>query len=481
MKILLIDSPYYDLYGASKVAVSYYFPLGIGYLSSYLEKHGHEVELLVESKTHNILSILPAKLKSQKYSLIGISSMTSAFPSAAKIAKMARSLSPSTPIIAGGAHISGMGPSVLDDVAEFDFLCIGEGENTLLELVSAVETGKTDFQGINGLVWRGTAGKIIVNPPRGFHPNLDDFPPPARHLVNFKEFSVHSHVHFGSGNTATIVTSRGCPFPCIFCSAHLTDGRKYRFHSEDYVIKELRLLKEKYNVGYVMIEDDTFTIVEKRVKSLCDRLIKENIGITFGCFSRVDIFNEELANLLSRAGCRFIVFGIESGVPHVLEKIGKKISVEDSAKAIRLCNKYKIKSFASFVVGFPFETKADVQRTIEFGNSLDASLLAYFPFVPFPGTPLFSVEKHKPATVDGWAKFLVMNVPPFDMVPDLTAIELKKMTDLAALKYFSNPKKACKMLMEQSSLSEVWSLIRGFMGIFIRYLSSCFRSSEKKC
>ncbi len=466
--ILLINAPFYDLYGVSKNAFSYYFPLGIGYIASFLMKHGYSVDLIVESKDKDIYESLCEKLESGKYLYIGISSMTSAFPAAIKVAKTIRRLCPQTPIVLGGAHVSGVGPQCIEDHPEIDFLCIGEGEITSLELARALEQENPDLATINGLVWRGSQGKIMVNSPRAFHLNIDDFPFPARHLVDFEDFSIHSHVVAGGGASATVITSRGCPFGCIFCSAHLTDGKKYRFHSDDYIITELRLLKEKWNVSYVFFEDDTLTVVKKRLTRLCERIKKEKLNLDFGCFSRVDVFDEKTAKLLNESGFRMVIFGIESGVPEILKKIGKSANIEQARRAIELCAKYKIKSYASFVVGFPFESKRDIEQTIAFGKSLNASVLTFNPLVPFPGTPLFIEEKHRPGDTAGWSRFLTMGKPPFDMTPGVSADQLKAMVDRAHLLYYLNPKRLLRMIAGIRSFSELLSYFRAFTGMVRR-------------
>lgn len=470
-KILLADAPYHDLYGNAKGAVSYYFPLGIGYIASYLQSHGYQVEILAESKQVDVFNTLAEKLNDQNFLFVGISSMTPSFPRAVKLAKIVRDVSPETPRILGGSHVSGMGPCVLEDHSEFDFLCIGEGEITTLEFAEAIESNRQTFNDIKGLVWRDKdTASVIVNDPRPFHSNIDDFPPPARHLVDLKSFSLHSHVAVGKGPGATMLTSRGCPFGCIFCSAHLTDGKKYRFRSNDYVTDELKVLRDKYKVRYVFFEDDTLTVVRKRLKSLCKRINEENLGLTFGCFSRADVFNEQTAEILSEAEFRLVIFGIESGVPEILKKIGKTTSLEQAHRAVGLCRRYGIKSYASFVVGFPFETRKDIEKTITFAKSLEASVLTINPFVPFPGTPLFNHDKHKPHEVTGWSRFLTTDSPPFDLVPGLSARQLKDMVDRAHLDYYIRPKRLLKMVLEIQSIGELSSLFRSFTGFLGRIL-----------
>jgi len=469
-RILLANAPFYDLYGASRVAVSYYFPLGIGYIASLLEKHGYAVELLTESKTIDVFKAVRQKLTDGQYLLVGISSMTTSFPGAVRLARCAKEVAPGTPVVVGGPHVTGMADSALQEQPELDFLGIGEGELTVLQLAQALEAGRTDFADVQGLVWRSADGQVVANPLRPFHTNLDELGHPARHLVDFSEFSIHSHVYAGKGRGASVVTSRGCPFGCIFCSAHLTHGRRMRYHSLDFVMKELHLLRDRYGVKYVWFQDDTLTVNRRRVMELCERIQNAQLDMNFGCFSRVDVFDDEMARVLSAAGFRMVTFGIESGVPEILKKIGKSADLDQARQAIDNCRKHRIRAIASFVVGFPFESPEDLRKTFRFGRGLDASILMFNPLVPFPGSKVFDPVAHKPKTVDGWARFLTTEAPPFDMIPGIPARKLKALVEREHVKYYMHPRRIVRSLREMSSPAEVWQSARAFLGVLSRAL-----------
>ncbi len=456
--VLLVNAPYLDLYGGDVPGTGYYFPLGLGYIASYLQKHGFGVELVCEDGKTDVMEEVRSRLASRAYLCLGVSCMTSSFNSALKIASAAKEAAPATPVIFGGAHISAMGGSVLSEQPGIDLLCTGEGEIPMLQLVSMLRDGFEDWSQIQGLFWRDDKGVVHNNGPAPFHQNLDDFPFPARDLVDFDRFALHSHVASGNRRAGTIVTSRGCPFNCIFCSAHLTHGRKYRFHSDDYVVDEIRLLREHYGIEHVFIEDDSFTVVKDRVERLCRRFRTDLPNMTFGCFSRVDIFDERMAAMLQSAGVRLVVFGIESGVPEVLKKMNKGADVGKARQAIELCRRHGIESYASFVVGFPFETRRDIQQTIDFGSRLDASSVTFNPLVPYPGTPLFNPGKHLPSTPEGWERFLTSGTPPFDICPEVTASELKRMVDRAHLRYYLQPRRLLGLLRTLRSWRDFRSL-----------------------
>lgn len=440
--------------------MSYYFPLGVGYLASFLEKHGYEVEMILESATVDVFQELRARLRQKQYLLVGLSAMTSAYPAAIKLAAEIKALSPQTHVVLGGAHASAVGVRAFDDTLNFDSLCIGEGEFTLLELARTLEAGEIDLAGIAGLAWKNAQGNIQANAPRPFHSPVDDFPWPARHLTDFESFSVGAHITAGGGNSATMITSRGCPFGCIFCSARLTVGKKYRFRSVDDTVAEIRWLRDTYNVRYIFFQDDTLTLVRKRIRALCERLEQENLGIEFGCLSRVDVFDKELAKLLKRAGCRMVVFGIESGDQDTLHKIGKHISLESAKAAIDNCKESGLQSYASFVVGFPFENRELIEKTIAFGKSLEAARLTFNPLVPFPGTSVFVDKDHYPDNAEGWSRFLTTGTPPFNITPGISAPVLKAMVDRAHLSYYLHPKRLASIIRGIRSPGELLAMLK---------------------
>ncbi|MBI1207881.1 MAG: radical SAM protein [Azospirillum sp.] len=486
--ILLVEAPYRAAYGGGGLAVSHYFPLGLGYLASYLEKQGRQVELLVENPRVDFWQELTDRLTRRSYLCVGISSMTSAFPMALRIARLVKGCPRPAPVILGGAHVTGVGAQALRAHDEIDFLVLGEGEITLWELVrwlseplrrDNAEAAAGDLLGqaripgpgqIPGLVWREAAGTVVTNPPRPFHPQVDDFPPPARHLVELADFSLHAHTTGGGGRGATMLSSRGCPFGCLFCAAHLTDGKKYRVHSQERILSELRLLRDRHGIRHVFFEDDVITVLRRRLLDLCQALVAAELGMTFGCFSTVQHFDEELAQAMSRAGFRLVIFGMESGDQAVLARLGKGkgATLEAAREAIDRCRRYGMRSYASFVVGFPFETAAQVDRTLAFGRALRPSMLTFNPLVPFPGTPLFDPRLHTPEDSDGWSAFVTSRTPPFDMNPELSAQRLMQRVNRAHLRYYLHPFTMWRMLRETGSWGEIWALFMGFLGLLAR-------------
>ncbi|MDD5130871.1 MAG: radical SAM protein [Candidatus Omnitrophica bacterium] len=461
-KILLIDPPYRYLYGKSQSATEPYFPLGLGYIAAVLRRAGIDCQMLVDIGKPDFLNTVMETVKDYSPSLVGLTAMTTNYPNAVRVAETIKKAH-SIPVVIGGAHASACGSKILSqEQGVFDFVIMGEGEDTMVELASAINLGQVDLSAIKGLAWRSNKGQIMKNGPRPLNEEPDSLPFPARDMVDLSFFSIHSHI--GGGNAATMLTSRGCPYRCIFCSAHTVSGRRYRQHSADYVLAEMEELVNKYKVKYIFIQDDTFTIDRGRLERICEEIRKRKLGIKFGCFSRVDIMDQKTAAMLKQAGLVNVVFGIESGDEGILKKIRKQISLKQVHTAIRSCESQGIKTLASFVIGLPFDTKETLERTIKFALSLNPTLVAFNPLVPFPGSDIFDENTHSPVDISGWSRYLTVNVPPFSFVEGLTPQEIYNLAQSGHRRFYLRPGQIWRILKTVRHISDVKEMMRaGFV------------------
>jgi len=191
---------------------------------------------------------------------------------------------------------------------------------------------------------------------------------------------------------ATIITSRGCPFSCIFCSSSQLFGKIWRARSPENVIKEIKLLKNKYGVREIEFLDDTFTLNKKRAERICELLIQQNISISWSCSSRVDTINQSLIEKLKKAGCHTIYVGVESGSQEILNIIGKGVTLTQIEKAVNLIKKVNLNSFGSFILGIPGETVKTIKKTINFAKRLSPSFVQFSICTPYPGTKLMAFK-----------------------------------------------------------------------------------------
>jgi len=468
MKVLLIEAPY-D-YETSKIAVDQYFPLGIGYIAAVLKQAGEEVQLLVSSPGCDFSQLLTLQLERFMPELVGISCMTPSFPAAIDIARAVKEQTDAK-VVLGGHHATALGEEILQCYPEVDFVVYGEGEYTMLDLCRKL--GQGAYEDVPGLIWRENA-LIHRNVPRPLIKDVDQLPFPARDLVDMSVFGVHGHIRIGK-RSATMITSRGCPYQCVFCSSRLTMGRGYRTHSPEYVVEEMELLAHKYQADYIVMEDDTFTVLPKRAHEICERLIEKNLGVQWYCLSRVDRIEASLARKMKRAGCRMIAFGVESGDQRVLDRIGKRTSLEDARKTIKICKEAGLRTQATFVIGFPFDDLQTIGKTIDFACELSPTVAIIFPLTPYPGTECFSylTESQRPRTLEDWKRFTVaIQEPPVSFIDGLSPRDLQRLASRGHLRFYLRPKQLCEMLRTVQSASELVGYLNSALALAMRYLGS---------
>ncbi|MCD6575253.1 radical SAM protein, partial [Candidatus Aerophobetes bacterium] len=251
-----------------------------------------------------------------------------------------------------------------------------------------------------------------------------------------------------------IMTSRGCPFSCIFCSSSQLFGKIWRARTPENVIEEIKLLKDKYEVKEIEFLDDTFTLNKKRAEKICDLLIEKNLGISWSCSSRVDTINEALIEKLKKAGCHTIYVGIESGSQEILDIISKGITLTQAEKTIDLIKKVKLNSFATFIIGIPGETVKTIKKTINFAKKLSPSFVQFTICTPYPGTKLFEMAKEKGwLLTKDWSKYTILD--QVMKLPGQVATNLNRWLLRAYLSFYLRP----RFIFEQIKRKEFFLFI----------------------
>lgn len=316
--------------------------------------------------------------------IVGISATTGSYGSAMKVAKIVKEHDSEIPVVMGGPH-----PTLLpeDTVKEpyFDIVVRGEGEYTMLEVVECLEKEKSLHE-VKGITFKDK-GEIYHNPSRPLIENLDSLPFPARDLIYEKE--KYPHQAFGY-----ILTSRGCPYECIFCSSPKIWGRKVRFRSPEKVVAEIEEVVRDFKTRTFRINDDTFTVNKKRVLEICDLLIEKNLGITWQCDTRVNLLTRDLCKRMKEAGCVQFNLGVESGNPEVLSFTKKGITLDQARNAIKMTKDAGILALAYFMIGFPDETCEQIQDTIAFMEEVKPDFSVFSIVTPYPGTELFDIARN---------------------------------------------------------------------------------------
>lgn len=385
-------------------------PLGLGYIASSLREAGHEVDIL--DCTFLEKDVARSKAVASGAEVIGIYSMESMRDEALRFARLLAGQSKL--LVAGGPQPSSDPVPFLDD---FDLAVIGEGEETILEVLKLLEDG-SDLESIKGIAFRrgrskGSALKsrkgkrafkdaggegVVATEPRPHQQDLDQMPFPARDLFPNEDYIRYWKERFGKASAA-VITTRGCPFSCEFCSRSVF-GISYRERSTENVLDEV---EEALDLGYdhVHFADDVFTLNRDRVLDICQKI--QDGGPSFGweCLGRVDSIDPAVALAMREAGCERVLFGIESGSDSVLGLMKKKINVEEAKRAVLAARDAGLKTGAFFILCYPGETDDTVLETLRFATRLPLDYLSFTMPHPLPGTSLYERVKEKMASDAG--------------------------------------------------------------------------------
>ncbi len=357
-------------------------PLGLGYIAASLRRKGVRVEIV--DCTFLTRGEAVAKVKGSKPDILGFYSM---FSMKQTSVEMARRLREDCGLLVVGGPLPTLDPSGYLDV--FDVVVLGEGEEAMVDLAQCYERG-VGFAGVAGIAYR-ESGKTRFTAPREFVRDLDSLPFPARDLFDNDAYKRYYADKFGS-SIAPLITSRGCPFSCDFCSRPVF-GQSFRTRSAANIVDEV---EEIVGLGYdrVWFADDCFTLNRNRVLAVCDELTKRRLNVGWECLSRVDTMDPEVAARMRAAGCVRVFFGIESGTNEVLGLMRKQITVEQARSAVYNAKAAGLRVGAFFIIGYPGENDDTVLNTVRFASALPLDYLSFTLPYPIPGTALFERVKN---------------------------------------------------------------------------------------
>jgi radical SAM superfamily enzyme YgiQ (UPF0313 family) len=356
------------------------FPkLGIGYLMSYVNKYYPGVEFDVSFAKEDVYQ----KIKDFRPDIIGFTALTYRYQKVFDLAESIRMSFPSIPLIIGGTHIS-LFPDALPDVIEVGVL--GEGEDTFLELIKSFKTkGILKSRAIKGIVFKED-GEIVKTEQREPIDPLDNIPPP-----DFEKAGI------SKDGPAHLMTSRGCPFRCSFCTSRWF-FKKPRFHSAEYVAREMERFVKNYKRRKVRIYDDLFSMDKERVRDIAGLIVEKGLTkrLNIDAICHVKYIDEEVLENFKRIGIRAVSLGMESGSPRILEYLkAGTVTLDKIREVVGLCKKHGISPMGSFMIGSPHETAWDVQKTIDFIKEIDLDQVGVCVTTPFPGTDIWEYGKEK--------------------------------------------------------------------------------------
>ncbi|HTF89011.1 MAG TPA: radical SAM protein [Planctomycetota bacterium] len=438
-RITLVNPPY------ERIARGYEFvrhvtnrspSLGLLHLASVAREHGWK-PLILESDAQALDEAeVVRRVTLSEPEVVGITLFTVGVWSAVNIARGIRRALPDAKIVVGGPHISSMGRETMERFHDFDFAVVGEGEWALIELLDALGTD-ADLGAIAGLMWRD-GEELRVNAAQPIRKELDELPMPAWDLLpDFPHAYPPAIFDFPRGPVATIAASRGCPFHCKFCDTS-TFGARVRAYTPRAVVLMIAHLQKNWGVRHIMFVDDLFLASRTRVTEFCERLLASKMKITWTCTARVDTVKPQVLDLMRKAGCWEISFGLETGSNELLVKMDKDARVEESEQAVGWTHAAGIRTKGLFMLGYPGETAETIRATKDFVRRIPMDIMNLTKFTPYPGSPIYVDLYGTKIRPDHWQKMNGMN---FVWAPEgITIEELDREYQALLLAFYRRPK-----------------------------------------
>ena len=403
MKILFIKTPHnindpndYPLFRQ---------PYGLCMISAFLKREGYDVTLWDPQPFLKTRRQIFEYIIDLNPDILGMGADTYQFGALVSFIQEVKRHMPNLKVILGGPHVTAEPESTMKNHPYVDWVCIGEGELVMLELLDKLEK-ELPIIDISGFACRDDDGKIVVNRQQQMVMDLDSLP-----FADWDSLLAEKYLSSLDSSTryAPIMASRGCPYACIFCAAPVVTGRKVRKRSPEHFVNELVYLNEKHGVADFVFQDSTFNIDNKWVREICELILERlKTPITWQCTARGDCFDVETVKLMKKAGCNVLCIGVESADPDVLKKMKKGETVEEIRNALEHCKKMDLSVCATFILGMPGETKETLEKTIQLSEEVmkhrinQAGLLIS---TPLPGTELYQIAMEEGMEEIDWTKY----------------------------------------------------------------------------
>ena len=359
-------------------------PIGLGYLKACLVKEGFKGVKVVDMGGLKVESVREI-IRTKSPEIVGITTFTEARGNALRAVAIAKEINSQIKTILGGVHATIMYQQIMENYPAVDIICRGESETTIVELFQALNNSD-DLRKVRGIVYRQD-GEIVVTEEREKIKDLDTLPFPNYNDLDLKKYREVGGSWKGKP-VASIITSRGCPFSCTYCSSHSVWG-DWRHRSISNVLGEVEWLVSKYGYERVNIVDDIFTLNKARIEEFCQGILNRGLRIEWRSQTRADCVSLELLELMREAGCQFLTFGVESGSPTILKNLNKRERIEDIVNAFAWCKKADIKATFNVIIGAPGETRATIEETRNLIKKTKPDYLSTANLRAYPGTALW--------------------------------------------------------------------------------------------
>lgn len=438
-------------------------PIDLLYIAGAVEQAGAECVIKDYPVIGGDWTTLKQDLESFQPEIMFLSITTPSLDSDMQACKVAKEVNPNLITVAKGAHFAILDKDAIEKYSDLDLVVRGEYELTAQELIT-----QPDWSKIEGITFRSNKSQIsnlkseiIHNPDRPFIANLDSIPFPARHLIDNQ---LYIRPDIGESQT-TIITNRGCPYPCIFCLSTQVAGMKLRTRTPDNIVAELQECVTKYQIRNFLFRADTFTLNKTWIIELCHKIKAADLNINWACNSRVDTIDSDRLEAMKQAGCWLIAFGIETGDKAMLDKIKKGATLDQARTAIRLCKQHGIKTSIYILIGLPWESKETFTASVSFAKELDPDFIEFFYAYPFPGTEFYDIAVSERLLAPGEIPKSAYDSPAIPTLY-LSKAELAKLRNQALRRFYFRPSYIIRTLRHAGSVKQIWNYIRyGFKQI----------------
>ncbi len=428
-------------------------PTDLMYLAAVAEKAGLDAKINDYSQNGDY----EADLKEFNPDYLVVNIATPTLEHDLDAVKKAKEICPNVVTIAKGAAFLTLAERIIKEHNELDFGILGEAENTLKEILE--EKPKAE---ILGLYYKEN-DEVKFTGNRPFIEDLDSLPFPARHLVD-------NNIYRRPDNNkvqATIKVSRGCPFHCFFCLATPVSGAKVRRRSPENIVAEIKECVEKYNIKNFLFWSDIFNIDKEWTMKLCQTIIDSGLKITWSANTRADTADLEMAEIMYKSGCRLVSIGVESGSQYMLEKMGKKITLNDVRRTVKVFKKAKIRIYNYFVIGLPWETEETVEETIKFAIELNSDFISFYTATPLPGSRFYDYAlEHN--LFDKETSFENAYYYPAVNTHNLSRERVFELHKSAIKRFYLRPLYILKMLSRIRSFTEIKNYFIAGMNVLLR-------------
>jgi radical SAM superfamily enzyme YgiQ (UPF0313 family) len=480
LRIVLVhvrDPQFYAIPGKrraknGRIQIMGFPPIGIMSLSSVLKRAGHEVVLFDQAHPETPDEAIVTKVGEWKPDLVGLSFLsTTSYPYAKILARTLRAAYPALRLAFGGVFATLNAELIKKQVSEVDFVCRGDGEQLILDLLEHLD----DPSSVLGVTWQERDGTLRHNASRPLDRNLDQWPFPDREGLDLdfvESMPLDVPVVLSLERFTTMQTSRGCPWPCVFCDIPIFNEGKWRSRSPEHVVAEMKQL-QKAGYGAVYFVDDHFLLQPKRIEAICKGIGDEGITIQWGCEGRVDSVCMGLFPAMAKAHCRTLMFGIESGSQKILDRLKKEQTLAETETAVNAAKNAGIEIVHGFfVVGNPDETEEDMKATFSFASKLRVDSFAFNRLCVYRGTPLWQEYLQRGLVTDekDWYKyFKCSSIDPTvlagEVIHRIRAAGIKRLILYKLFRYPGQTLKLLGRLTRSMSLGDIlYMLVKPFLG-----------------